>query len=121
MISWTEADLNRYLADDPGGEVIMLNLLRFAPDGRSHYAAYMQALAPLRDAYGFEVVYAGDAGSALVPSGEAWDAVALVRYADRRTFAAMVRDPAYAACEPLRTAALVDSVLQPTVPFVTGQ
>lgn len=118
MISWTPADLDRYLAEDPGGEVVMLNLLRFAPDGgRERYTAYSQALAPLREVYGFEVLYAGDAGTPLVPSGQAWDAVALVRYPDRATFGAMVRDPAYADCEPLRTAALADSVLQPTVVF----
>lgn len=96
----------------------MLNLLRFTADGgRQRYAAYSQALAPLREAYGFEVLFAGDAGTPLVPSGADWDAVALVRYPDRATFAAMVRDPAYADCEPLRTAALTDSVLQPTVAF----
>ena len=118
MITWTPAALERYLADDPGGEVVMLNLLRFAQDGgRQRYAEYSKALGPLREAYGFEVVYAGDAGDALVPSGEDWDLVALVRYRDRATFAAMVRDPRYADCEPLRTAALTDSVLQPTVPF----
>ena len=34
------ADLKRYLAEDPGGPVVMLNLLRFAPDGgRERYAA----------------------------------------------------------------------------------
>lgn len=121
MITWSLADLQRYLDDDPGGEVVMLNLLRFAVDGgRQRYAAYSQALAPLRATYGFQVLYAGDAGLPLVASGPAWDAVALVRYQDRATFVDMVRDPRYTDCEPLRTAALVDSVLQPTVTFGSG-
>ena len=119
MITWTADELDRYLADDPGGEVVMLNLLRFAPDGgRERYAAYARALGPLREAYGFQVLYSGAAGTPLVASGEAWDAVVLVRYRDRATFAAMVRDPLYGDCEPLRTAALTDSVLQPTTAIV---
>lgn len=31
----TGQDLKRYLAEDEGGDVVMLNLLRFRPDGRS--------------------------------------------------------------------------------------
>lgn len=34
-------DLKAFLADDPGGPVVMLNLLRFRPDGRDSYAAYL--------------------------------------------------------------------------------
>ena len=35
-------DLKRYLAEDPGGPVVMLNLLRFRPDGgRERYLEYV--------------------------------------------------------------------------------
>jgi hypothetical protein len=40
-----------------------------------------------------------------------------VRYPDRASFAAMVRDPAYRAVDDLRTGALVEAVLQPTAPL----
>ena len=33
----TGADLKRFMAEDPGGPVVMLNLLRFKPDGRPSY------------------------------------------------------------------------------------
>ena len=38
------ADLKRFLQEDPGGPVVMLNLLRFADGGRELYARYADAL-----------------------------------------------------------------------------
>jgi hypothetical protein len=77
------------LAEDPGGPVVMLNLLRFRPDGG-------------RETY----------------QGQAWDMVVLVRYPSRQHFAAMTRDPDYREHAHLRSDALVEAVLQPTVPVV---
>ena len=36
-------DIKRYLQEDPGGPVVMLNLLRFAEGGRELYAQYADA------------------------------------------------------------------------------
>lgn len=110
------ADLKRFLAEDPGGPVVMLNLLRFRPDGgRAAYAAYARAIAPFLERHGARVVYAGDGGTALVAEdGQAWDAVLLVRYPSRAAFATMVADPEYQAITHLRSGALVEAVLQPT-------
>jgi hypothetical protein len=54
----------------------------------------------------------------VAPEGGAWDMVALVRYRSRQHFAAMTRDPDYREHAHLRSEALVDAVLQPTVPVV---
>lgn len=119
MIEIEEHALDALLADDPGGPVVMLNLLRFRPDGgRESYQRYAEALrGELNPRYGLEVEYLGAGGPALVAEdGQAWDMVVLVRYPDRRAFAAMVRDPEYQAITHLRTEALVESVLQPTTP-----
>ncbi len=43
--------------------------------------------------------------------------VALVRYPSRQAFADMIRDPDYQAVAHFRSEALVESVLQPTVPL----
>ena len=44
------ADLKRYLAEDPGGPVVMLNLLRFAPDGgRERYPSRQAFSDMVRD------------------------------------------------------------------------
>lgn len=121
MIEIEDRALDALLADDPGGPVVMLNLLRFRPDGgRESYQRYAEALrAELNPRYGLEVVYLGNGDPALVAEdGQAWDMVVLVRYPDRKTFAAMVRDPEYQAITHLRTEALLESVLQPTTPAV---
>lgn len=110
------ADLKRLLAEDPGGPVVMLNLLRFAPDGRELYQEYARHLEEtFLPRYGAQVLYAGTGAAALVAEdGQAWDAVVLVRYPSRRAFSRMVADPEYQAVTALRTRALTEAVLQPT-------
>lgn len=111
------ADLKRYLAEDPGGPVVMLNLLRFRPDGgRERYAEYVEHFNRTAKPYGARTVYAGDGSTALVAEdGQAWDAVLLVEYPSRQAFADMVRDQEYQQGTQLRTQALTEAVLQATV------
>jgi uncharacterized protein (DUF1330 family) len=112
------ADLKRLLAEDDGGPVVMLNLLRFAPGGRARYAEYLRATAPFLAKVGGELVYAGEGATALVAeAGQAWDAVLLVRYPSRAAFAAMVADPDYQGVTHLRSEALAEAVLQATIPW----
>ncbi|RBY88415.1 DUF1330 domain-containing protein [Blastococcus sp. TF02A-26] len=110
------ADLKRFLQEDPGGPVVMLNLLRFAEGGRESYARYAAALREtFLGRYGAEVVYAGDGATPLVAEeGQAWDAVLLVRYPSREAFSRMVADPEYQQFTHFRTEALTEAVLQPT-------
>lgn len=110
----TGADLKRFLADDDGGEFVMLNLVRFAEGGEPSYLAYVEAIQPFLRAAGAEVVHAGRTGTALVaPDTHDWDAVLLVRYPSRRAFSEMVADPGYQEITHLRTEALDAAVLQP--------
>jgi uncharacterized protein (DUF1330 family) len=113
------ADLKRYLQEDPGGPVVMLNLLRYAEGGRELYARYAAALTDtFLPRYGGEVLYAGDGSTALVAEdGQTWDAVLLVRYPSREAFSAMVADPEYQQVTGLRTRALTAAVLQATEPW----
>ena len=113
------ADLKRYLAEDPGGPVVMLNLLRFVPDGgRERYAQYVEHFRRTSAPHGAQVVYAGEGSTALVAEpGQSWDAVLLVRYPSRQAFSDMVRDPAYGEGTSLRTQALEEAVLQATTPW----
>ncbi|HET6507779.1 MAG TPA: DUF1330 domain-containing protein [Baekduia sp.] len=113
----TGQDLKRYLAEDDGEPVVMLNLLRFKPGGgRESYNQYSRAIVPFLEQVGGEVVYFGDTSTPLVqpPAGNDWDAVLLVRYPSRRAFSQMVADPDYQAITHLRTEALDAAVLQPT-------
>lgn len=113
------SDLKRYLGEDPGGPVVMLNLLRFAEGGRELYDQYARALVTtFLPRYGGEVLYAGDGSTALVAeSGQDWDMVAIVRYPSREAFTRMVADPEYQKVTELRSRALSEAVLQATVPL----
>lgn len=120
MIEIDDRALDTLLAENPGGPVVMLNLLRFRPDGgRESYRRYAEALGPaINTRYGVQVEYLGDGGRALVAEdGQEWDMVLLVRYPSRQAFADMIRDPEYQAVSHFRSEALVESVLQPTVPL----
>ncbi|WP_026152126.1 DUF1330 domain-containing protein [Actinopolyspora halophila] len=110
------SDLRSMLNELPDGPIVMLNLLRFAADGRSLYNQYTQKARPLLQRYGGEVLYAGDGATPLVAEeGQDWDAVLLVRYPDREAFTRMVADPEYQEIASLRTRALAEAVLQPTL------
>jgi len=113
------ADLKRYLQEDPGGPVVMLNLLRFAEGGRELYDQYAAALREtFLPRYGGEVLYAGDGSTALVAEqGQDWDVVLLVRYPSRHAFSSMVADAEYQQVTGLRTRALTEAVLQATTPW----
>jgi uncharacterized protein (DUF1330 family) len=113
------ADLKRFLGEDPGGPVVMLNLLRYAEGGRDLYAQYAAALSRVfLPRYGGEILYAGEGSTPLVAEdGQAWDAVLLVRYPSRQAFSRMVADPEYQQVTGLRTRALTEAVLQATAPW----
>jgi len=112
------ADLKRYLAEDPGGPVVMLNLLRYSDGGASSYAEYAEKIVPFLDGLGAEIVYVGDCSTTLVaPPDFEWDAVLLVRYPSREAFSRMVADPEYQQITGLRSAGLDAAVLQATVPW----
>lgn len=106
------------LAEGGEGPVVMLNLLRFTPEGRSSYEEYSRRAAPFLRKYGAELLYAGDGSTPLVADDDGgWDAILLVRYPDRKTFGRMVADPEYQKITHLRSEALSEAVLQPTRPW----
>ncbi|WP_285658045.1 DUF1330 domain-containing protein [Actinomycetospora sp. NBRC 106375] len=119
MIEVQDGAVDTMLAEDPGGPVVMLNLLRFRPDGgRESYQRYVDAISGVVARHGVQITYLGEGGRPLAAEqGQAWDMVALVRYPSREHFAAMISDPEYRQAEHFRTEALVEAVLQPTVPL----
>jgi uncharacterized protein (DUF1330 family) len=115
MIKVAPADIERFLLEDDGRPVVMLNLLRFKADGgRQRYFDYLAMAGPIVARYGAEIIFAGDGSTALcAEAGQSWDAVALVRYPNRSTFVSVIADPAYAVADPIRMSALEEAVLQP--------
>jgi uncharacterized protein (DUF1330 family) len=114
----TGQDLKRFMSEDPGGPVVMLNLLKMNAGGRPSYEAYVENIRPFLDEVGAEVLYIGDCSTVVVaPEEHDWDAVLLVRYPSRHAFSQMVANPEYRKITGLRTAALSNAVLQATVPW----
>ncbi|MEU9653934.1 DUF1330 domain-containing protein [Streptomyces sp. NPDC048110] len=110
--------LQKLALQSPGEPFVMLNLLRFATDGRASYEEYSRRAAAFLRQYGGELLYVGDGNTALVAEeGQAWDAVLLVRYPSREAFSRMVADPGYREVSRLRSRALTEAVLQPTTPW----
>jgi uncharacterized protein (DUF1330 family) len=104
------ADLTGRLDEGP---VTMLNLLAFAPGGgRERYLEYGEAVLPLLERAGGEVVFQGPASPVVLGEGS-WDLVLLVRYPTRRAFVEMIQSPEYQAIAHLRTEALVKGELHP--------
>jgi uncharacterized protein (DUF1330 family) len=113
--------LARLVKEGPEGPFVMLNLLRFAPDGRALYEEYSRRAGAFLARYGGELLYAGDGEDPLVAEqGQSWDAVLLVRYPGREAFSRMVADPGYQEITDLRSRALTEAVLQPTRPWGRG-
>lgn len=95
------------------GPVVMLNLLRFLPDGgRERYGEYGAAVAPLLEAAGARVVYAGAPATALL-GDDSWHMVLLVEYPTRQAFLEMIGSDGYKAIAHLRTEALEKGELHP--------
>jgi uncharacterized protein (DUF1330 family) len=104
----------RRAADDQA--VVMLNLLRFDPNGgQERYGEYAAAVAPLLEKVGGRIVFAGETAPPLLGT-QGWDLVALVEYPSRQAFLEMVSSPEYEAIGHLRTEALTMGELHPMSP-----
>lgn len=118
MVAFSPAAFDAFLAGDDDSAVVMLNLIRFQPDGgRDRYLEYLQMAEPILARFGAKILFRGD-GLPVLTTGhaEAWDAVVLVRYPRRSAFKAMVDDPEYQIAFKVGVSAIADIVLQPLKP-----
>jgi uncharacterized protein (DUF1330 family) len=93
--------------------VVMLNLLRFKPDGgEERYAEYGAAVTPLLEKAGARVVFLGESALPLLGEGR-WDSVLLVEYPTGQAFLEMIASAEYQAIGHLRTEALEQGELHP--------
>jgi uncharacterized protein (DUF1330 family) len=113
----TGQDLKHFLADDPGGPVVMLNLLRFKEDGRAGYEEYARRIQPFLENIGASVLFVDLSTVLVAPEDHDWDAILIVRYPSRQAFSSMVADPNYQEITGLRTEALEEAVLQAAIPW----
>jgi uncharacterized protein (DUF1330 family) len=94
---------------DLDGPLVMINLLKFNPDGGAEaYARYGQEAGPFLAKAGAKVRYLGHVAATVI-GGEAWDEVILVEYPSKAAFFEMTQNPDYPG--GVRAGALLDSRL----------
>ena len=115
MVSFSPVAFEAFLTGNDDSPVVMLNLLRFEPDGgREKYLDYLRLAKPILARFGAQILFGGDGLPVLTTGQEqGWDAVVLVRYPRRAAFKNMVDDPEYQAAFMIGKAAIADIVLQP--------
>lgn len=115
MVSLSPTAIEAFLAADDDSAVVMLNLLRFEPNGgRERYLEYLQMAEPILARFGARILFGGD-GLPVLTTGDAqqWDAAVLVQYPRRSAFRNMIDDPEYQKAFKVGASAIADIVLQP--------
>tara|TARA_R110000787_G_scaffold12029_1_gene39178 strand:- start:738 stop:1109 length:372 start_codon:yes stop_codon:yes gene_type:complete len=119
MVAFSPVAFDAFLTGDDDSAVVMLNLIRFEPEGgREKYLEYLQMAKPLLARFGAKILFGGD-GLPVLTTGQSqeWDAVVLVQYPHRSAFKNMVDDPEYQVAFKVGAAAIADIVLQPIKPM----
>jgi uncharacterized protein (DUF1330 family) len=118
-----------YLKSDNGGEVVMLNLLKFKAraegeegSGRDAYNRYGDEVLKMVEERGGTLLWQGRADHVFIGDVDAndWDAVALVSYPSRQSFIEMVSTPEYEKSHEHREAGLADTVVIACAPVVSN-
>jgi len=94
---------------DLDGPLVMLNLLRFNPDGGAEeYARYGAAARPFLEAARATVRFVSDVAATFI-GDDVWDRIILVEYPSKQAFLDMFSTPDYPS--EIRAGALADSRL----------
>ena len=127
-ISPTESQIDQLVADagTSTGEVVMLNLLKFAAtagdggggSGEDSYARYGAKVIAMVEERGGRMLWMGKPDQVVVgdEDADAWDAVALVMYPNRSAFIDMVSQPSYTDAHEHREGGLERTVLLAMTP-----
>ena len=108
--------LQAFMTNPDTGPVVMLNLLKFKPDGGGEaYNRYLCAAEKLVGGRGGRLVYSGRAAELLVGE-ESWDAIIVIEYPSRKALVEMFNSPEYQAIHGDREAGLERTVLYATNP-----
>ncbi len=95
---------------DHDGPVVMVNLLKFKPDGgAAEYAKYGAAVSQILNKIGARILFSGQARVCLIGKGD-WDAVALVEYPNKMALIRMAQSAEYQAIHHHREAGLAGQV-----------
>ena len=106
--------LERFLASGNQRPFVLVQLLRFAEDGIGKYLQYSAAAQPVLRSLGAQVLYAGTCVEPLLAAaGGHWDAIVVVRYPNRATYAKLRDDPGVRGVDHLRRESLREAMMLP--------
>ncbi len=106
----TPEQMQAFLALPDEEPIVMVNLLKFKPDGgAAEYAKYAAGIEPILKKIGARVLFAGNAQFCLIGQAD-WDAVALVQYPRKKSLFEMAMSPEYQAIHPFREAGLAGQI-----------
>ena len=94
----------------PDKPVVMVNLLKFKPNGGAEeYAKYAAGIQPCLKEVGAKLLFGGQTMSCLIGNGD-WDMVALMEYPNPAALMEMVSTPEYQAAHVHREAGLAGQI-----------
>ncbi len=102
----TPSQLQAFLALPDDSPIVMVNLLKFKPNGgQAEYAKYATGIQPILEKLGAKLLFSGKAEFCLIGQAD-WDMVALVQYPRKKTLLQMAASPEYRAIHHHREAGL---------------
>ena len=108
--------LEKFTQNSNQGEFVMLNLLKFKPEGgKEYYARYLAESSPFAKAIGAGAEYFGLPQELLIGRDE-WDVVMMVKYPSRQAFLDLISNPGYLETHKWREKGVERSVLYPSTP-----
>ena len=94
----------------PAKPIVMVNLLKFKPDGgREAYAKYGAAVQPILEKLGARIIFSSTTDLCLLGNAD-WDSIALVEYPTPQTLLKMAQSPEYQAIHHFREEGLEGQV-----------
>jgi len=96
-MSPTPEQIQEFMALEHDGPIVMVNLLKFKPDGgAASYAKYGAAMVAILKSIGARILFAGEARVCLIGDAE-WDMIALVEYPNKLALITMAQSAEYQA------------------------
>jgi uncharacterized protein (DUF1330 family) len=112
----TPEQMQAFLRLPDSGPIVMVNLLKFKPNGgEAEYAKYAAAVEPILKKLGAKILFAGKAQFCLIGHAD-WDMVALVQYPRKKVLFEMAMSPEYQAIHHHREAGLQGQINYAVLP-----
>jgi uncharacterized protein (DUF1330 family) len=111
-------EFSRFVQNPNPGPVVMLNLLKFKPDGSADYNRYLSEARSVFQSGGGKIVYQGTCKE-LLNGEETWDYLLLLEQPSRRAFLNMINNPKFRIAQEYRQKACERAILYATDPVTS--